>query len=50
MVAGNHVLGLKELGLGSVVLMALGYRDSKNDYLTNLKKVRKPREELFIVV
>jgi len=28
--------------------MALGYRDSANDRLSGVKKVRKPAEKLFI--
>lgn len=41
------LLNLKEKGLRSVVIMPLGYRDTKNDWLINLKKVRTPKE-LFI--
>ena len=41
----DTVLGLKEKGLKSVVLLALGYRDEANDYLANLKKVRLPQAE-----
>lgn len=41
----DAVLGLKEKGLKSVVLLALGYRDAENDYLANLKKVRLPKDE-----
>jgi nitroreductase / dihydropteridine reductase len=44
----DEVLGLQEKGLHSVVVMALGYRDEKNDYLANAKKVRKPASDLFI--
>jgi nitroreductase len=44
----DEVLGLRKKGLRSVVLLMLGYRDAKNDYLVNLKKVRKPQEKLFI--
>ena len=44
----DKVLGLKEKGLRSVVLMALGYRDEKNDYLVHAKKVRKPSNVLFV--
>nr|WP_315154036.1 NAD(P)H-dependent oxidoreductase [uncultured Flavobacterium sp.] len=38
----DSILGLKEKGLKSVVLLALGYRDTENDYMVNLKKVRLP--------
>lgn len=41
----DEVLGLKEKGLKSVVLLALGYRDEENDFLAKLKKVRFPNEE-----
>lgn len=46
----DEVLGLKEKGLRSVVLLALGYRDEKTDYLVNAKKVRIPMEELISVI
>lgn len=44
----NDLLKLKEKGLRSTVIMALGYRDTENDYLVNLKKVRRPKDQLFI--
>jgi nitroreductase / dihydropteridine reductase len=44
----DELLGLKEKGLRSVSLLALGYRDTVNDWLANLKKVRRPKEELII--
>ena len=44
----DDLLELKEKGLRSSVIMTLGYRDSKNDYLANLKKVRREKDELFI--
>jgi nitroreductase/dihydropteridine reductase len=40
----DEMLGLKELGLKSVVILPLGYRDETNDWLVNMKKVRKPIE------
>ena len=43
----DEVLQLKEKGLKSVVLLALGYRDEKTDYLVNLKKVRREENKLF---
>jgi nitroreductase / dihydropteridine reductase len=46
----DKVLGLKEMGLRSAVLMAVGYRDEKNDRLANAKKVRKTSDQLFIRV
>jgi len=44
----DDLLQLKEKGLRSSVIMTLGYRDSKNDYLANLKKVRREKDKLFI--
>lgn len=44
----DSVLGLQELGLKSVVVLPLGYRDSNNDYLASLKKVRWENEKFFI--
>jgi nitroreductase/dihydropteridine reductase len=44
----DNVLGIKEKGLHSMVIMTLGYRDTDHDHLVNLKKVRKPLEELFV--
>jgi nitroreductase len=44
----DEVLNLKEMGLKSVVLLPLGYRDTDNDYLVNLKKVRWSDNDFFI--
>lgn len=44
----DSILGLQELGLKSVVVLPLGYRDSNNDYLASLKKVRWENEKFFI--
>jgi nitroreductase len=44
----DKLLGLREKGLRSTTIIALGYRDTANDWLANLKKVRRPKEELFI--
>jgi nitroreductase / dihydropteridine reductase len=44
----DELLGLKEKGLKSVVLLALGYRNEENDWLMNLQKVRKSKEDLVI--
>lgn len=41
----DELLNLKEKGLKSVVLLALGRRNSENDWLLNLKKFRITREE-----
>jgi nitroreductase len=39
--AVDEILGLNARGLRSVVIMPLGYRDEANDWLVNLKKVRR---------
>lgn len=44
----DQLLGLREKGLRSTSLLALGYRDTANDWLANLKKVRRSREELIV--
>ncbi len=44
--AVDEILKLREKGLRSCVLLPLGYRDTENDWLVNLKKVRKSREDL----
>ncbi|OXA89969.1 NAD(P)H-dependent oxidoreductase [Flavobacterium hercynium] len=43
----DKILGLKEKGLKSAVILPLGYRDEANDWLVNMKKVRTPKE-IFI--
>jgi nitroreductase len=42
----DEVLGLKELGLKSTLVLPLGYRDTENDSLSKMKKVR--RDMFFI--
>ncbi|PIF45078.1 nitroreductase [Chryseobacterium sp. 52] len=44
----DEILGLKELGLKSVSLLYLGYRDEEKDWLSTMKKVRVPMEEFII--
>ena len=44
----DELLGLKEKGLKSAVILALGYRDEPNDWLVNMKKVRRADELFFI--
>ncbi|PST84167.1 NAD(P)H-dependent oxidoreductase [Pedobacter yulinensis] len=44
----DELLSLREKGLRSVVIMPLGYRDTENDWLYPLKKVRTPMEEFLI--
>lgn len=46
----DEILGLRARGLRSVTLMPLGYRDAENDWLANLKKVRRPKEEFVSFV
>lgn len=43
----DAALGLSEKGLRSAVILALGYRDADNDWLVNLKKVRKHKEQFI---
>ena len=43
----DRILGLMEMNLGAVTLLALGYRDEAHDSLAKAKKVRKSKEELF---
>jgi len=44
----DKLLELNKYGLKSVTLLPVGYRDAKNDWLVNLKKVRAPKEEFVI--
>lgn len=44
----DRILKLRNKGLRSVAMMALGYRDEENDFLANQKKVRRDKEQLFI--
>jgi len=46
----DEVLHLKDRGLRSVAIMALGYRDMEKDPLAKLTKVRRAKEELFISI
>ena len=43
----DEILNLKAKGLRSVVMLPLGYRKVDEDWLVNLKKVRKPKETLI---
>lgn len=43
----DKILGLSEQNLGSVNILALGYRDEENDKLATLAKVRKTKEALY---
>ena len=44
----DEILNLKEKGLKSVAMMALGYRDEENDFLANAMKVRRDKEKLIL--
>jgi Nitroreductase len=44
----DEILGLKKMGLHSVVLLALGNRDEEKDHLAKAKKIRKAAKDLFI--
>jgi len=44
----DEVLGLHAMGLKSVALLTLGYRDAEKDWLVNMKKVRRDADTLFI--
>lgn len=46
----DEILGLREKGLRSTLLLPIGYRAAKKDWLVNLVKVRKPIEELITVI
>ena len=48
--AVDEILGLREKGLRSAVLLPIGYRDESNDWLVNLVKVRKSTEDLVTVI
>lgn len=44
----DELLGLAEKGLKSVSMLALGYRDAENDWLSKMAKVRRTKEKFFI--
>lgn len=46
----DDILQLKDKGLRSCVILPLGYRATEKDWLVNLKKVRKSKEELVTTV
>jgi len=43
----DEILDLKKLGLKSVTILALGYRDEDNDWLVKMKKVRTPKADFI---
>ena len=46
----DEILGLKEKGLRSVLLLPLGYRADEGDWLVNLTKIRRSREQFITEV
>ena len=46
----DKILNLRQKGLRSTLLLPIGYKDAKNDWLASLVKVRKPMEELVTVL
>jgi len=46
----DAILGLKERGLKSVILLPLGYREAEGDWLVNLEKVRRSTEDFITEV
>jgi len=46
----DEILGLSARGLRSVVIVPLGYRADEGDWLANLKKVRRSRDDFVIEV
>ena len=48
--AVDELLGLRAKGLRSVTLLPLGYRDTANDWLLPLKKVRRARENFIVEI
>jgi len=46
----DELLGLRAKGLRSVTILPLGYRDTDNDWLLPLKKVRRPRASFVTII
>ncbi|MFK5959440.1 MAG: nitroreductase family protein [Lutibacter sp.] len=46
----DKILGLREKGLRSCVMLPVGYRNVESDWLVNLKKVRKSTKDLVTVI
>jgi nitroreductase/dihydropteridine reductase len=46
----DKILGLREKGLRSTLLLPIGYKDVDKDWLVNLVKVRKPMKELMTFI
>jgi len=45
----DKILGLEQKGLRSCLLLPVGYRDETNDWLVNLQKVRKDKNDLITI-
>lgn len=48
--AVDKILGLRKKGLRSVVLLPVGYRNADKDWLVNLTKVRKSKEDFVTLI
>jgi nitroreductase len=46
----DEILGLRDRGLRSVVIIPLGYRQEDGDWLVKLEKVRRPRDQFVTEV
>ena len=46
----DETLDLASLGLRSVTLLYLGYRDAEKDWLADMKKVRNTTDEFVIEI
>lgn len=46
----DDILGLRARGLRSVTILPLGYRAAEGDWLVDLQKVRRPREQFVTTV
>lgn len=44
----DEILGLKDQGLRSVCVLALGYRDTTGDWLVNMKKIRRAKADFVV--
>ena len=46
----DEILNLRAKGLRSCVMLPLGYRDAEKDWLVNLTKARKSKEDLVTII
>ena len=46
----DKILGLREKGLRSTLLLPIGYKEANKDWLVNLVKVRKPMDKLVTFI